>query len=74
MANTLSEKQNRAQEFQQSLMKILDDNPKHTEFQKQSMSERLEMLRQLGYKQDKLLADEAFWAADRQRIDEKVQR
>lgn len=34
MIDTLSEKSNKAKEFQQSLMKILDDDPKHTEFQK----------------------------------------
>jgi hypothetical protein len=28
------------------------------------------MLRQLGYKQDKIIENEAFWAADKQRLDE----
>jgi len=42
----------------------LEDDPKATPFQKQSISERLELLRTLGFKQDKILEDQAFWAAD----------
>lgn len=38
------------------------------------MSERIEQLRQLGYQYDKILCNEAFWAADKQRIDEREGR
>ena len=38
--------------FEQHLKKVLEDDPKATPFQKQSISERLELLRNLGYKQD----------------------
>ena len=62
------------EQFERSLRRILVEDPRQTEFQKQSMSERLEQLRQLGFKQDKILENEAFWAADRQRHDEKVGR
>lgn len=57
-----------------SLRKILVEDPRQTEFQKQSLSERLEVLRQLGYQQDKVLESDAFLAADRQRMDEIRQR
>ncbi len=48
-----------------NLKKVLADDPKQTLFQKQSISERLEMLRTLGYKQDKIIENKAFVAADR---------
>lgn len=51
--------------FQENLRRVLQDDPKATPFQKQSISERLEMLRNLGYKQDKIIENEAFWAADK---------
>ncbi len=51
--------------FEMNLKKVLADDPKQTLFQKQSISERLEMLRTLGYKQDKIIENKAFVAADR---------
>lgn len=38
--------------FQNNLKKVLEDDPKQTLFQKQSISERLDQLRNLGFKQD----------------------
>jgi len=32
------------------------------------------MLRNLGFKQDKIIENEAFWAADQQRIEERRAR
>jgi hypothetical protein len=32
------------------------------------------MLRNLGYRQDKIIENEAFWAADKQRMDEQQAR
>ena len=56
------------------MAKVLAPDSKQTEFQKQSISERLEALRMLGYGQDKIIEDEAFWAADEQRTNEKKAR
>lgn len=56
--------------FEMDLKKVLTDDPKQTLFQKQSISERLEMLRTLGYRQDKIIENKAFVAADRQRVEE----
>ena len=55
-----------------NLKRVLADDPKQTLFQKQSISERLEMLRTLGYKQDKMIENKAFFAADRQRVEEQA--
>lgn len=61
---------NSAWQFESNLKKVLADDPKQTLFQKQSISERLEILRNLGYKQDKLIENKAFVDADRQRMEE----
>lgn len=44
---------------------MLEDDPKQTLFQKQSISERLDQLRNLGFKQDKIIENKAFKAADK---------
>ena len=51
--------------FEMNLKKVLTDDPKQTLFQKQSISERLEMLRTLGCRQDNIIENKAFVAADR---------
>ena len=51
---------NQAVDFEISLRKLLDDDPTHTEFQKQSISERMTVLRSLVVMRDKQLEKAHF--------------
>lgn len=58
--------------YDKTLDTILSPRKKQTPFEQQSISERMEVVRFLSHKTDKKIENKAFWAADAQRIGEKI--